>query len=161
MFIKEGFPLFWANLCGFRFKVCKNWLWMLVRPQKNYFWKIKKDVKKRWILCWFKTVEKVTKKMHAQNLIEKNVIEKCTFSTSTLVHQIDFLLTFCVCIFLQLFQPFWKQHKILRFSINYLIFSKIIFLLSYWQFNPLFANFEAKSAQNAQKTEKTPLLNRC
>ncbi len=124
MFIKEGFPLFWANLCGFRFTVCKMWLQMLVRPPKNYVWKIKKDVK---ILCWFQNCWKSYKKMHVQKLNETNLIEKCTFSTSTLVHQIDFVLTFCVCIFLQFFQPFWNQHKILRFLINYLIFSKIIF----------------------------------
>ncbi len=31
---------------------------------------------------------KKLQKMHAQKVIDKNVIEKCTFSTSTLVHKL-------------------------------------------------------------------------
>jgi hypothetical protein len=44
--------------------------------------------------------------IHAQKVIDKNVMKKCTFSTFTHVHQIGFLITFFVCIFLQLFQLF-------------------------------------------------------
>ncbi len=45
----------------------------------------------------FKTVEKVAK-IHAQEVIDKNVMEKCTSSTFTHVHQIGFLLT-VLCAF--------------------------------------------------------------
>ncbi len=53
-------------------------------------------------------------------------MEKCTFSTFTHVHQIGPYNFLCVH-FLQLFQPFWNQHKILGFLISYLFFSRKIF----------------------------------
>ncbi len=46
-------------------------------------------------------------KLHAQKVIDKNVMEKCTFSTFTHVHQIGFFPYNFLCVyFLQLFQPF-------------------------------------------------------
>jgi hypothetical protein len=42
---------------------------------------------------------KKLQKIDTQKVIDKNVMEKCTFSTFTHVHQIGFLITFCVCIF--------------------------------------------------------------
>ncbi len=41
-----------------------------------------------------KLLWKSYKKIHAQKVIDKNVMEKCTFSTFTHVHQIGFLITF-------------------------------------------------------------------
>jgi hypothetical protein len=48
----------------------------------------------------------ILRQIHAQKVIDKNVMEKCTFSSFTHVHQIGqigFRITFCVWIFLQLF----------------------------------------------------------
>jgi hypothetical protein len=42
---------------------------------------------------------KKLQKIDAQKVIDKNVMEKCTFSTLTHVNKIGFLITFCVCIF--------------------------------------------------------------
>jgi hypothetical protein len=43
-------------------------------------------------------ISKLLQNIHAQKVIDKNVIEKCSYSTFTHVHQIGFLITFCVCI---------------------------------------------------------------
>jgi hypothetical protein len=75
---------------------------VLVRPQK-IFWgkKIKQFIKTAEFYADFKTVEKVAKKL--MQFIDKNVMEKSTFSTFTHLHQIGFLITFCVCIFCNFF----------------------------------------------------------
>ncbi len=39
---------------------------------------------------------KKLQKIPAQKVIDKNLMEKCTFLTFTLVHQIGFFITFCV-----------------------------------------------------------------
>jgi hypothetical protein len=59
--------------------------------------------------------------MHAQKVIDKTVMEKCTFSTFPHVHQIGFLITFYVRIFCNFFNCF-EISKILRFLISYLNF---------------------------------------
>ncbi len=86
---------------------------------------------------------KSCKKMHTQKVIRNPMwwtwvkVEKVHFS-------IIFLsITFCAWILLQLFQQFWNLH----FFISFLIF-KNKFL---GHLKPLFANFEAKSAQNGSK----------
>ncbi len=70
MFIKKKFPLFWANLCGFSFKVCKKCFFkVLIGPKKKKFDK-KLCLKKRRILCWFQNYGKGYKKIHALKVID-------------------------------------------------------------------------------------------
>jgi hypothetical protein len=71
-------------------------------PKKLLLKKSKKILKNVEFYAHFKTVEKVSK-IHAQKVIDKNVMEKCTFSTFTHVHQIGFLITFCVRLFCNFF----------------------------------------------------------
>jgi hypothetical protein len=74
-------------------------------PKKLFLKKIKKDIKKAKYMLLSKLLKKLQNN-HAQKVIDKNVMEKCTFSTFPHVHQIGFLITFCECIFLHLFQQF-------------------------------------------------------
>jgi hypothetical protein len=96
---------------------------VLRRPQKNLVEKKSNNTvykKTQNFMLVSKPLKKL-QKSDTQKVIDKNVMEKCTFPTFSHVHQIGFLITFCVCIFLQLFQLFWNPHKILRFLISYLI----------------------------------------
>jgi hypothetical protein len=123
--------------------------------------KSKKNIKKPRILRWLQDCCNSCKKIHAQEVIDKNVMGKCTFSTFIQVHQIGFLITCCVCIFCNFFnrsEISIKFYKILRFLISYLIFSKIIF----WGLSTLshfLQTLKPNPHRMAQKTEKTTFLN--
>ncbi len=97
------------------------------------------------------TLLKKLQKIQAQKVIEKNVMEKCTFSTFNHVHEIGFHITFCCVHFLATFSTVLKSANSAFFDI---FFSKIIFLRSYKHFKQPFAIFEAKSAQNGSKNGK-------
>ncbi len=72
MFIKKGFPLFWANLCGFSFKSLQTVdLSANKTPEKLFLKKIKKDIKNAKFYADLKTVEKVVKKFTHKNLLTK------------------------------------------------------------------------------------------
>ncbi len=129
---KRRFSVFWAILCGNSFKVCKKWLKVLMRSQENYFWK--NQIRYQKTLNFMLITERLKKlqKMHTQKVSRKSIwwtwvkVEKEHFSTTFLS------ITFCAWIFLQLFQQFWSQHKILRCLYLFLFFSKILKLSTAW-----------------------------
>ncbi len=111
--------------------------------------KIKQYIKKRRILCWFQSC----KKIHAQKVIDKKVMEKCSFSTFTHVHQIGFLITFFVCIFCNFFN---RSEISITFCVFwfYLIFFKQLFCGLISALSHFLQTFKLNPHSMAQKTEK-------
>ncbi len=128
---------------------------MLIRPPKNYFWKNQTIFKKNAeFYADFKTVEKV-----AKNSCTKSYWQKCNgkmyFSHFYSCSSNWFLYNFLCVHFLQLFHPFWNQHKILRFLYLIWFYSKHIFWGLLSTLSHFLQTLKLNPHRMAQKTENT------
>ncbi len=106
IFIKKGFPFFWAISCAFTIIFYKK---NANRSKKNVLLKNSKWVSRNAEFhADFESIEKVLKKC-TQKIISKNVTEICTFFTFTPVRQTCFAYNFFLCILLQLFKRIWNK----------------------------------------------------
>jgi hypothetical protein len=92
---------------------------------KNKFCeKNQKGINKRIILCRFQICWKSFKKIYKKKVINKNVMEICTFSTFTHVRQTCFAYNFFGAFFKNLFNGFEINMKFCAFDAFFDCFSK-------------------------------------
>ncbi len=127
---------------------------VLIWPKKNFFWKKSKKVSKNAEFhADFESVEKVIKKCTKKKLKAKQVWRTWVKVKKVHISVMFLLITFCVCIFSNLFQRIRNQREILRFFIPILIFwRKKFFLL-------LLALLIANAQEASQKNGKSFFMN--
>jgi hypothetical protein len=106
-------------------------------------------MKKAEFFADFRTAKKLQKNAHRKSYKESNVMNMSKSGKSTIFHHI-FVNNFLCVNFISTFSTVLKSAWNCAFFISFLIF-KNTFL---GHLKPLFANFEAKSAQNGSKKQK-------
>jgi hypothetical protein len=129
---------------------------VLIWPKKNFFEQIKKVVKKRRILRWFRICWKICEKIRHKKVISKTSLTN--MSKSEKVHfSVTFLLITFFCKFFQnFFNGFEISVKFWVFWHLFQFFQKRIFYRSYLYF---FQTLTANVQETAQKNGKSFFMN--
>ncbi len=145
MFIKKGFPFFWAIMCAFAFKVKKNGN----KSKKKFSSQIQYGYQKtQKFHADFKSVEKIIK-MYKKKLLAKTWRKYELFPLLLMFVKLVLLITFFGA-FCKTFSTNLKSAWNSAFFDIFFNFFKFFFVVIL----VLFPNFEAKRAKNGVKNQK-------